>query len=123
MAGSRVTANAQQLPLPTDAANIQGDAPQAPPATSPQIPAIPSTKPAAAPVPPPTPVDPLGRATPHGCVLGFLRTAEAKEYEKAADYLDGKRPTKQAAVLAQQLKYLLDQGLSTSIDDLSNSPN
>jgi MscS family membrane protein len=123
MAGSRAGANAQQLPLPTGTANTQGDAPEASPPTPPQIPAIPSTKPVDAPTPPPTPVDPLGRSTPHGCVLGFLRAAEAKEYEKAADYLDGNRAAKEAGELAQQLKYLLDQGLSTSIDDLSNSPN
>jgi MscS family membrane protein len=123
MAGSPAGANAQQLPLPTGTANTQGDAPEVPSTTPPQIPAISSTKSAATSAPPPTPLDPLGRATPHGCVLGFLRTAEAKEYEKAADYLDGNRPTKQATELAQQLKYLLDQGLSTSIDDLSNSPN
>jgi MscS family membrane protein len=52
-----------------------------------------------------------------------LRAAEAKDYEKASQYLDGKRPPKQAEELAVQLKYLLDQGLSTGIDDLSRSPN
>jgi MscS family membrane protein len=97
--------------------------PQVPPATTPPVSAIPSTATATAPAPPPVPVDPLGRTTPHGCVLGFLRAAEAKDYEKAANYLDGKRPGKQAEELAQQLKYLLDQGLSTSIDDLSRSPS
>jgi len=71
----------------------------------------------------PSPVDPLGRTSPHGCVLGFLRAAEAKDYEKAAQYLDGKRSRLQAEELASQLKYLLDQGLSTSIDGLSRSPN
>jgi len=73
----------------------------------------------------PTPelVDPLGRASPHGCVLGFLRAAGAKDYDKAAQYLDGKRTPKQSEELASKLKYLLDQGMSTSIDDLSRSPN
>jgi MscS family membrane protein len=78
--------------------------------------------PEAAPPPPPPPVDPLGRTSPHGCVLGFLRAAEAKDYEKAGQYLDGKRSPQQAGVLAEELKYLLDLGLSTSIDDLSRSP-
>jgi MscS family membrane protein len=68
------------------------------------------------------PVDPLGRTSPHGCVLGFLRSAEAKDYEKAEQYLDGKRSPQEGEELAGQLKYLLDQGLSTSIDDLSRSP-
>src|SRR5580698_9721579 len=76
-----------------------------------------------APIEPPTPVDPLGRSSPHGCVLGFLRAAEAKDYEKALQYLDGKRSPQQGEELAVQLKYLLDQGLSTSIDDLSRSPS
>jgi MscS family membrane protein len=39
------------------------------------------------------------------------------------EYLDGKRPPKHAEELAQQLKYMLDQGLSNGIDDLSRSPN
>jgi MscS family membrane protein len=51
-----------------------------------------------------------------------LRAAEAKDYEKAGQYLDGKRTQQQAETLALQLKYLLDQGLATSIDDLSRSP-
>jgi MscS family membrane protein len=122
-AGSRASGNPPQLPHPADTAATQSAAPQVPAGTAPHIPGIPSTAPAAAPTPPPAPVDALGRTTPHGCVLGFLHSAEAKDYHKAADYLDGKRPPKQAEELAQQLKYLLDQGLSTSIDDLSRSPN
>jgi MscS family membrane protein len=122
-ADSRARANPLQLPHPADAAAPQSAAPHVPAPTAPQIPGIPSTTAAAAPTPPPAPVDPLGRTTPHGCVLGFLRAAEAKDYDKAANYLDGERPPEKAQELAQQLKYLLDQGLSTSIDDLSRSPN
>jgi len=55
-------------------------------------------------------------------VLGFLRAAEAKNYAKAAQYLDGKRSESQGEELAAQLKSLLDLGLSTSISDLSRSP-
>ena len=72
--------------------------------------------------PPPVPVDPLGRTSPHGTVLGFLRAAEEKDYTKAAKFLDGKRSPEQATELVVQLKYLLDQGLSTSLDDISRSP-
>jgi MscS family membrane protein len=122
-AGSRARANPPQLPHPADAAATQSAAPQVPAATAPPTSGIPSTTAAAAPTAPPAPVDPLGRTTPHGCVLGFLRAAEAKDYEKAANYFDGKRPPEKAQELAQQLKYLLDQKLSTSIDDLSRSPN
>lgn len=76
-----------------------------------------------APVPPPAePEDPLGRTTPHGCVLGFLKAAEADDYVKAAQYLNGKRSDKQGEELAAQLKSLLDLGLSANINNLSRSP-
>ncbi len=70
----------------------------------------------------PPPVDPLGRTNPHDCVLGFLRSAEASDYERAGAYLDGKRSAERAKELVIQLKFLLDQGLSTSINSLSRSP-
>ena len=38
-------------------------------------------------------VDPLGRTSPYGSVLGFLRAAEAKDFDKANQYLDGTRST------------------------------
>lgn len=72
--------------------------------------------------PSPASEDTLGRTTPHGCVLGFLRSAEAKDYIKASQYLDGKRSPEQAQEIAIQLKSLLDHGLSTSIGDISRSP-
>jgi MscS family membrane protein len=61
--------------------------------------------------PPPVPEERLGRTSPHGTVLGFLKAAEEKDYIKAAKFLDGKRSPEQAAELVIQLKYLLDQGL------------
>jgi MscS family membrane protein len=78
----------------------------------------------AAPVatPSPVPEERLGRTSPHGTVLGFLKAAEEKDYTKAAKFLDGKRSPEQATELVIQLKYLLDQGLSTSIDDISRAP-
>ena len=79
-----------------------------------------STPPVAAPAPPP--VDPLGRTSPHGTVLGFLRAAEEKDYVKAAKFLEGKRSPEEAAELIVQLKFLIDHGLSTKIDDISRSP-
>lgn len=92
-------------------------APQSAPPTA--EPSSTATAPAA---PPPPPADPLGRTSPYGCVLGFLRAAEAKDYKRAAEYLDGKRTEQQAEQLAIQLKYLLDNGMSTSIDSISRSP-
>jgi MscS family membrane protein len=103
---------AQSLPSAVKAAKA-GSTQTAPPADA-------STAPAA--TPPPAPEDPLGRISPHGTVLGFLRAAEEKDYVKAAKFLDGKRSPEQATELIEQLKYLMDQGLSTSIDDISRSP-
>ncbi|HXC96898.1 MAG TPA: mechanosensitive ion channel family protein [Edaphobacter sp.] len=95
------------------------DAPaQPPPASVPE-----TTAPPAAPAQPPAPTDPLGRISPHGTVLGFLKAAEVKDYQKAAQYLDGKRTPEQAETLIVQLKYLLDQGFSTSLDAISRSPS
>ena len=68
------------------------------------------------------PEDPLGRTTPHGTVIGFLRAAEEKDYVKAAKFLDGRRSSEEAGTLTVKLKILMDQGLSTSIDDISRSP-
>jgi MscS family membrane protein len=117
------TSQANPLQHATDAEGPQNAAQPVPGPALPEIPGIPPTTPTAAPAPPPAPTDPLGRSTPHGCVLGFLRAAEAKDYSRAADYLDGKRPRPQAEELAEQLKYLLDRGLASSIDDLSRSPD
>ena len=72
--------------------------------------------------PPPPPADTLGRTSPYGCVIGFLRAAETKDYTKAAQYLEGKRSPEKAEELTVQLKYLLDQGLSTGIEKLSRLP-
>jgi MscS family membrane protein len=93
--------------------------PEPPPASVPET----TAQPVAPAPPPPTPVDPLGRISPHGTVIGFLKAAEAKDYQKAAQYLDGKRTPEQAETLTVELKYLLDQGFSTSLDAISNSPN
>jgi MscS family membrane protein len=103
----------QGLPQAIKTAAGVGSTQTAPPAEANATPAT---------VPPPAPVDPLGRTSPHGTVLGFLRAAEEKDYAKAAKFLDGKRSPDQATELVVQLKYLLDQGLSTSIDDISRAP-
>jgi MscS family membrane protein len=72
--------------------------------------------------PPPPPTDALGRTSPYGCVIGFLRAAEANDWVRATQFLDGKRSQEEAETLAKELKYLLDRGLSTSIDKLSREP-
>ncbi len=72
-----------------------------------------------APPAPAVPEDPLGRSSPHGCVVGFLKAAEKQDYARAAQYLDVRKPPEQAEELAKQLQTLLDTGLSTNLDSLS----
>jgi MscS family membrane protein len=71
-------------------------------------------------VPEPIPVDPLGRETPYGCVIGFLQAVTNNDLRKAAQYLDTKLPDAEAGQLAQQLKVVLDTGLASSINGLSH---
>jgi MscS family membrane protein len=61
----------------------------------------------------PVPSDPLGRMTPQGAVLRFLEACHAREYARAAHYLDLRQisPADRATMgpqLAQQLEDLLD---------------
>jgi MscS family membrane protein len=67
--------------------------------------------------------DPLGRETPHGTVLGFMRAADGENYERAAQYLDSHAAPPQAAELARKLKTIMDRGLrTTDFDRLSSLP-
>jgi MscS family membrane protein len=72
------------------------------------------------PVPAP-PLDSLGRSTPHGTVLGFLRAAEAQDYPRAARFLDSKLSEKQTEQLAIQLKALFDLNSSADLESISRS--
>lgn len=85
-------------------------------------PAPTSSTPTAAPAPAPPPPDSLGRSTPHGSVLGFLRAAESQDYARAVKYLDTKLPEQQAEQLASQLKALFDLGPSTEFETFSRLP-
>ncbi|HSB79969.1 MAG TPA: mechanosensitive ion channel family protein [Candidatus Methylomirabilis sp.] len=82
--------------------------------------------PAASPAPAPSQSlaeDPLGRSTPRGAVLGFIKAAQEQDYARAAQYLDARQGSKLAEELAQQLKLVLDRGLSAvDIDVLSAKP-
>jgi MscS family membrane protein len=66
--------------------------------------------------------DPLGRSTPRGSVLGFIKAAQAADYTRAAMYLDLQPGAGQAQALAKQLKVILDRGLAVSADFLSPKP-
>jgi MscS family membrane protein len=65
--------------------------------------------------------DPLGRTTPHGTVLNFIREVERGNLSRAAEYLDGKVGPKHKEVLALQLKQLMDEGLRVDLNSLSRS--
>lgn len=68
------------------------------------------------------PVDILGRSTPRGTVLGFLRAARKEDYDAAAQYLNTRLRGKAAATLAQQLFVVLDRRLPPRLNQLSDRP-
>lgn len=70
----------------------------------------------------PSAVDPLGRQTPAGTVMGFLAAGARGDWARASRYLDTKLPADQAEELSRELKVLLDRGLSVDLDRLSRSP-
>lgn len=45
--------------------------------------------------------DPLGRSTPQGTIIGFMKAVEQEDYERAVDYLDTKQPPKRARQFAR----------------------
>lgn len=63
--------------------------------------------------------DPLGRSTPQGTVIGFLRAMMKEDYERGIEYLDTKQPPKRAIQLARQLQSILDRELSREVAELS----
>jgi MscS family membrane protein len=66
--------------------------------------------------------DPLGRSTPRGTVLGFIRAANRENYEQAVNYLDTKQHGDLAEELAEQLQAVLDRGTSIDLNKLSVRP-
>ena len=66
--------------------------------------------------------DPLGRETPYGSVIGFLKAAERGQYSRAAGYLDTRR-VKDGAALARQLEAILDAGGAAELESVSKAPD
>jgi MscS family membrane protein len=89
-----------------------------------QIPGI-SSPPAAAPNAQSTPADPLGRETPRGTVMGFLRAAQDENYAVAVQYFQpapGRRRVRadEEQDLAVQLLAVINQKiLASSLESLS----
>lgn len=71
------------------------------------------------PAPEPPKTDPLGRSTPYGCVMGFLKAVSDGDLGTATQYLDTKLPDDKAKELATQLKAVLDASLSSSLNKIS----
>lgn len=89
-----------------------------------QIPLIPgSTEPAAKPAETPA-VDPLGRTTPRGTVIGFLQAAQSSHLQSAAQYFQQARtrhPANQDE-LVTQLKALMDRAYVGNISRVTDLP-
>jgi MscS family membrane protein len=65
----------------------------------------------------PAPTDPLGRTTPSSAVLGFLKAAQAGDYNIAAQYLQMSAARRQAEgdQTATKLKFILDHAFSGNL--------
>ena len=66
--------------------------------------------------------DPLGRSTPQGTVVGFLKAMQRQDYERTVDYLETRQTGKRAEQLALELNYILNEGMSTVTTALSIKP-
>lgn len=52
--------------------------------------------------------DPLGRNTPFGTVMGFIKAVESEDLNRSTEYLDTQQLPKQARKLAQELAAVLE---------------
>lgn len=71
------------------------------------------------------PVDPYGRTTPSGTVLGFLQVAESGNYSAAAQYLqlNAARRQSEGEQIAEKLKTVMDVAFNGSLKDISTQPD
>ncbi len=71
------------------------------------------------------PPDPFNRGTPRGSMYGFLTASRARDYERAAEYLDLRGlPSDErdrGSELARRLKVVLDQTIWVDVGNLSDS--
>jgi MscS family membrane protein len=66
--------------------------------------------------------DPLGRTTPHGTVLNFIRAVEQGDLDRSAEYLNSSAKPQKKQELAQTLKQVMDRGLKINLATLSKDP-
>lgn len=69
-------------------------------------------------------VDPLGRETPRGTLMGFIRAAQYGYYDSATQYFQPRRRSSGEAdkELAAQLLAILNAGFAGSLDSIPNDP-
>jgi MscS family membrane protein len=66
--------------------------------------------------------DPLGRSTPRGTVVGFIKAAGRGDYDQAINYLNTSQHGNLARELAQQLETILNRETSIDLSKLSRQP-
>lgn len=66
--------------------------------------------------------DPLGRSTPQGTLLGFMKSATQGDYERALQYLDTKKTGISAQQLIIALNSVLHRGFQSKLGIMSNKP-
>ena len=66
--------------------------------------------------------DALGRETPRGTLLGFMRAARGKNDEAASHYLNTDLAGAEAFELSRELYVVLDSRLPARLSEVSNSP-
>jgi MscS family membrane protein len=86
-----------------------------------------ATRPAATPVVPAAAVPDalgLGRETPRGTVIGFIRAAQTENYDLATQFFDVRRrsASEPEPELAQQLLAILNARFGGSLDSITNDP-
>ena len=82
----------------------------------------PAPAPPSAPQTPEPPKDTLGRNTPRGAVLGFLKAARKDNAEIAALYLNTALRGEEAQNLARQLWVVIDRRLPARLNEISDKP-
>ena len=83
--------------------------------------------PAAAKQEPAVPPDPLGRETPKGTLLGFIRAAQEERYNVAVQYFQPplsrrRHPVEDDEEIAAQLLAILNQKFAGALDLISKDP-
>src|SRR5262249_6905452 len=86
-----------------------------------------ASTPQATPATPAQPADLLGRETPKGTIVGFLRAAQDEKYSIATQYFEPAAPrhhptSDQEQELAEELLNILNQKFGPILDSISRDP-